>query len=330
MTRLPRIGFRVVGTTWTRRIVVDHAAAFRGYVCCDPRASIDKEGYLSAFRFTNAFRDYFGANGNSERDFQGVCWSDWLWFDVDRDDLRLALDDTRRLARAVLERFSSLDGDDLLAFYSGRKGFHLGIPTCVWRPAPDERFHLFARRFCGRISEAAGVRIDTGVYSLTRLFRAPNTRHPKTGLHKRHLGIEGLLRLNLEGIQRLAELPESFELPIPRATSEQAAQDWQEAITLVGRQAEANQERRTALDGKAVLNRHTTAFLRGEVDPDRRAVHLFSSAANLAELDCPPSLAFALLEEPALDAGLEPKEVKRQIETGLRHGAKQREGNGND
>src|SRR5262249_24742085 len=135
MTRLPHVGFRVVGTAWTRRIVVNHAAAFAGYAAADPKAAIDKEGYLSAFRFTHAFKDYFAANGNSERGFQGVCWADWLWLDVDRDDLSSALDDARRLAATLLHRFSDLDDDALLAFYSGSKGFHLGIPTSLWQPA---------------------------------------------------------------------------------------------------------------------------------------------------------------------------------------------------
>src|SRR5260221_14585860 len=115
MTRMPYFGFRVVGTAWTRRTVVDHATAFTGYAACDPRAGIDKEGYLSAFRFTQGFRDYFAANGQSERGFQGVCWADWLWLDVDRDDLQRALDDACRLAATILDRYRDLDEGDLLA-----------------------------------------------------------------------------------------------------------------------------------------------------------------------------------------------------------------------
>jgi hypothetical protein len=44
---------------------------------------------------------------------------------------------------------------------------------------------------------------------------------------------------------------------------------------------------------------------------------LFSAAANPAEFSCPPALAHALLTEAALDGGLAPKEVHRQIECGL-------------
>jgi len=46
---------------------------------------------------------------------------------------------------------------------------------------------------------------------------------------------------------------------------------------------------------------------------------LFSAAANLAELGCPPALAHELLTEAGRDAGLSPSEVRRQIDCGLRH-----------
>jgi hypothetical protein len=47
---------------------------------------------------------------------------------------------------------------------------------------------------------------------------------------------------------------------------------------------------------------------------------LFSAAANLAELDCPAVLAHELLTEAALDSGLPPNDVRRQIDCGLEHG----------
>jgi hypothetical protein len=50
------------------------------------------------------------------------------------------------------------------------------------------------------------------------------------------------------------------------------------------------------------------------------------AAANLAELGCPTDLAHALLADAALDSGLTPAETRRQIECGLAHGQRQREG----
>ncbi len=54
----------------------------------------------------------------------------------------------------------------------------------------------------------------------------------------------------------------------------------------------------------------------GDCHNERR---LFSAAANLADFSCGFELAWALLSESALDSGLSPSEVRRQIECGLKH-----------
>jgi hypothetical protein len=64
------------------------------------------------------------------------------------------------------------------------------------------------------------------------------------------------------------------------------------------------------------VNKLTRAFLNGEVEAGDRHRLLYSAAANLAELGCPLSAVRALLTEPALDTGLPPKDVARQIECG--------------
>lgn len=77
-----------------------------------------------------------------------------------------------------------------------------------------------------------------------------------------------------------------------------------------------------------------TAFLRrfirdGELEPDRRAHSTFRAAAELAEL-CEKrgfdALVHALLADAALDSGLSPSEAKRQIDCGLAHGRRPKEG----
>lgn len=79
-------------------------------------------------------------------------------------------------------------------------------------------------------------------------------------------------------------------------------------------------ERHAALtNGTPRLNRATLDFIRDGADQGDRHRLLFSAAANLAELGCPSALAHALLTEGALDSGLPPAEVRRQIECGLKH-----------
>jgi len=310
-----------------KRRPVDWHAAFAGYACCDRKAELDREAFLSHFTFEQDFVDYLERQG-SEKGYSGPCGASWLFWDIDRpDDLALALHDARRIAGAILERYRELDDADLLVFLSGGKGLHLGIPT-TWHPEPSPRFHESAKLFCLAIAEAANVVVDGAIYSKTRLFRAPNSRHPKTGLFKRRLSLDELTHLKTDAIVELARHPEPFEIPSGPALCLSAADDWEKARRVVERQAE---RRSASREGEPRLSSFLRRFIHdGEVDADRRAVSTFRAAAELSEMHEAvgfDALAHALLAEAALDSGLTPSEVKRQIDCGLAHGRRrQREG----
>jgi hypothetical protein len=307
-------GFRILGSIKEDCRLVDHAAAFAAYASCDELAVVEREAYLSAFTFGKDFAELLKSTG-SRGGFDGACWSAWLWFDIDRGDLDTALRDARRLALALIECYR-LDDDRLLIFFSGSKGFHIGLPSALWRPDPSTSFHQVCRKLAEAIAAAAGVNIDTGVYDRVRPFRAPNSRHPKTGLHKRRVSLDELTRLSLDAVCRLAEQPASFDLPDVPPVCDRATADWSEAVEQVCQASEAKAQANTK--GMAMLNRQTLAFIRGGAAEGDRHRLLYSAACNLGEFACPPALAHALLSEAALDCGLAPKEVARQIDCGLK------------
>ena len=314
-----RFGYRIVGPCSGERRLIDWWAAFTAYAACDARARCDTEAYLSAFTFGRPFREYLTATGSTQG-YAGECGAAFLWWDIDRDDNPdAARKDAVRLALAICDRFG-VDEDDLLVFYSGSKGFHLGLPTSLWKPPPSVDFHRIARRFCETVAEAAGVAIDTGVYDAVRAFRAPNSRHPKTGLHKRRLPVDALMYLDAAAIMNLAKTPEPFDVPTPSASGRcNIVTDWNAATEHVRKQAEAKSQRRAAAP---TLNRLTLAFIRDGADVGDRHRLLYSAARNLGETGCPPALAHALLTESALDSGLPPADVRRQIECGLKDAAR--------
>ena len=318
------LGFRIVGPCSNERRLVDWQAAFVGYATLDERAEVNREAYLSAFTFGDGFRQYLDANGLT-KGFDGVCGAEFVWFDIDREDkqtnqvdLEAARRDAARLCLCLIERYS-LDDDGLLIFFSGSKGFHIGLRTGLWQPTSSLMFHRIARRLAEGVAAAVQVTIDGGVYDKVRAFRAPNSRHPKTGLHKRALTLDELTRLSVERIQDLAREPLVFDVPTKTTRSEQAAADWLDAAQAMEREVEAIQQRRTSGNRSTRLNRSTLDFIRHGAGSGDRHRLLFSAAANLAEMGCSSELAHELLNEAALDSGLAPKDVRRQIECGMNH-----------
>ncbi len=175
-------GFRIEGSPYEPRKVVDAGLALAGYACCDPRAECGSEGYLSAFRFAADFQERADKLTGivDTKGFAGPCWSPWLWFDIDCEgDRARAQAETEALADVLTIRYQ-VDGGDLLLFFSGSKGFHVGLVTCLWSPAPSADFHKACRRFAEHVGELAGVTIDNGVYDKVRAFRARTlaTRRP--------------------------------------------------------------------------------------------------------------------------------------------------------
>lgn len=309
-------GFRIVGPCWETRRWVNAHAAFSGYAACVEQADVTNESYLSAFQFDKAFPDFLERTG-STKGYAGPCWSPWLWWDIDReDDIEGATHDARRLVAFLADRYR-LDGDELLVFYSGSKGYHVGLPTSLWQPGPSPQFNKLARRFAEHIAELVKIRIDTGVYDKVRPFRAPNSRHPKSGRHKRRLAFNELLNLKTAAILHLAAEPEPFDLPPAPPKNNKATDDWHNTSEYVAKSTNANRPKQMASDSVAPLNRYTMEFIRDGAAVGNRHRLLFSAAANLAEFGCPRALAHALLTESARDSGLPPKDVRRQIECGL-------------
>jgi hypothetical protein len=327
MTTAP-YGLRVVGHKAGRRRLIDWRAAFAAHAACDPRTEPDRESFLTHFHYPpEPFRQHVEGEG-SERGYSGPCGADWLFWDIDRpDDLEAALGDARRLAGAVLDRYPAIDEDDLLVFLSGAKGVHVGVPCSVFgSPEPSPTWNESAKRFALAHAERAGIVVDGSVYSKTRLFRAPNTRHPKSGLFKRRISFGELMHSKAGAIVERAREPEPFDVPEPSDVRPTAVADWREA----SQGAERRAVERRAFTGRDRLSGFARRFLRdGELDAGQRELSTFRAAAELSELYHGhgfEALALALLEEPALDSGLSPSEVRHAVSTGIAHARRKGEG----
>jgi hypothetical protein len=320
-----RFTFRVVGSPTQPRRLVDGGAAFAAYAACDPRAEPNRECYLSAFWFGDAMRDRLNPDGVTlnVRGYAGPLWSPWVWFDFDRADIGAALTDTRRFVGVTLDRYCDLDEDALLYFLSGGKGFHIGLPTAAMPTAqPSPRFNRIAKRFATALAERAGVAIDPAVYDAVRLFRAPNSRHPKTGRFKRRLTHRELYGLSAGGILALASAPAPFDLPDPPPACPVADADWEAADRAEAATTNPPEGAKHGTGGP--LQRDTLDLIHGfDVPaPGERERRVFRAAANLTECGAPPVLVRALLDTPARNCGLPAREVDHAIRTGIEHGGR--------
>lgn len=203
---------RILGPLDGPRIRVDVAVAHAAYRSCDPRARVEREAYLSHFRFEESFREHLAATG-SMRGFSGATWAEELVFDIDVEgNLPGALTATRQLAASLMTWFAT-PTDGISVHFSGNKGFHVGLQTRLWHAGGGVNFHRVAGMFAERVAERAGVQIDTSVYDRVRALRAPNSRHPKSDLHKRHIPLATLKTITADQVVELATHPEPFVLP---------------------------------------------------------------------------------------------------------------------
>ncbi|WP_168566921.1 DNA primase [Crateriforma spongiae] len=319
MTNAMPLGYRIVGPCSRERRLVDYDRAFAAYADCDDLAQIEREGFLSPFQYDDAIRSrVVRPDGTLDvRRYAGPHWSRFLWFDIDDDgNIDRATASARRLVAWVLERYQ-VDESELLVFFSGSKGFHVGLPTSLFVAKPSDVFGRVARQVAEDIAAKAAVRLDTAIYNIVQPLRAPNSRHGKTGRHKRFLTVDELRQVRPAAIVDRSAEPLAFDLPETPAADERAVADWQAACEQTNRQAEAV---RCCDNDRTELNRSTLEFIRDGADEGDRHRLLYSAAANLAELGCPSRLAHALLTESALDSGLPPADVRRAINNGLSKG----------
>jgi hypothetical protein len=166
-----------------------------------------------------------------------------------------------------------------------------------------------------------GCRLDEGIYDRVRPWRAINSRHPRTGLYARRVTVDELTGLSIDRIKELATEPAPFDVPELPDVHDQAAADWQAAAQIVQKEEAAEVDRR-ARGGPAAINRLTRDIIQNGADVGDRHRLLFSAAANMAEFETIDSLIEALLTEPALNCGLKPKDIARQIRCGIKHARK--------
>lgn len=305
-------GFRVLGDLWGPRRLIDFDAAFRGHCQAIPEAECDREAYLSAYTFGPDFANYLKTH-NGTKGFDGPTCAAYLQFDIDREgQLDAARSDACKLAMFLDDRYPELG--EPLAFFSGSKGFAIYLPL-AHRPAGGPTFHKIARKLAEGLAAKRGVAIDSAIYDRVRCFRAPNSRHPKTGLHKVRVELDALLHRDANAIRESAREPKPFDPPPIPASCPQLAADWLAAARALEADLRAKPAFEPTPGGR--LAAATLDLIRNGCEQGERHARIFRAAGNMAEYGGTAPLIHALLDEIGTDLGLTPADARRQVDCGI-------------
>jgi len=320
------VGGFVYGSLYAQRQVVQAEALYRAYHENEIPETLDnREAYSTVYQYPIAeYREHIRAN-DSPKGYAGPASCGRLVWDIDRNDLDAALDDTRHLVRFLRERYGDRADWGLGVYFSGSKGFHVtliaphnGLDS---RPAVPSTM----KTLCTAIARNAGVRVDPEVYDHQRLLRLPNSRHPKTGLFKTFLDLDDLDRLGVKRIREMAKQPRGAAVPMTNADSPDLSEDWFQAETRpFGNRTVGSV--RLPPSSCPVVPLYVRDFIGfGDIVGESRAVTLFRCAAVLMESFTkfgPAAVITGLLEEVALKSGLEAWEVEKQLRDGIAAGTK--------
>ena len=150
--------------------------------------NIDKDTYMSLYEFDDEIKDFF-AKKHTLSGFDGPVYiPDEFILDVDGKDNE-DLENARQKTVGLLLLLDDL-GIPYKLYFSGNKGFHVGIPATAFRWKPDPLLHL-------KVKDAltnAGIfdYADPSVTDKIRLIRVVNTMNLKAQLWKREISRKDL------------------------------------------------------------------------------------------------------------------------------------------
>jgi len=279
--------------------------------------------YLGTFWLTEDFKKHYETTG-STNEYDGICWSPWLWFDIDcKDNVEKAQLEVIKLADYFVS--IGVEQNDLLIFLSGNKGFHLAVP--FYGPSPSNDFNLKCKILAGQVVSRLGLEcVDFTLYQKTRLFRCPNSRHEKTGLYKRLFELWEVRNKSLSELQEMAKSPKLFVVGDFKPMCEKLKAQW---YSIEMDKDIKNEKTNNSVSKKADyyppsrLNRNTIEFLRCGAEDGEREMACWKAAANISEMireEKYEELVYSLLKDAAEDSGLKPSEIKHAIKRGFLDG----------
>lgn len=170
------------------------------------------EAYASLFTFKDDVVDYVKNNTNKKtgkpsiEGYIGACSAKYLYIDIDCEgNMPLA-------TKLMIELVEKLEVDygigykSLMIYFSGNKGYHVGIPTksfgadIITIDILPAVFKLMVKTLMSKVDG-----IDYSIYNTSRIFRCPFSQHPKSKKYKIPVSYEKIFKNGYEEVLEFAD-----------------------------------------------------------------------------------------------------------------------------
>ena len=367
MIELYPFGFACQGVAVRQKQKIRWLETFKAACSCNPYIINQTDFFLSLYSFDKGLIEHFRQTGNSVAGYCGACYCPFIWFDIDRGNLTDAQKDAARLVEYLTQTPADSDSDSglivpdtesILIFFSGSKGFHVGVPIAVFGDGakPGKEFPGQYKRAALEVARRAGVAVDRSVYDRQRLFRCPNTKHSKSGLFKIPLSFFELTACKtIDEIKQRAQRPRRLVWveserdkvdidavrfspavkPVPGAVAlwNEAQADMFSALPAMGQSVNEDMGQPGAErpfspcqnrfpDGSSVprIRRDTLNYIQHGAQEGKRAVCLFNAVADCIRCGWNRTSVESLFYTIGNQTGLYWSEVRKQIEAGIKEG----------
>lgn len=171
---------------------------------------------VNEFRFKHDNKGVFAtayiydSKEQTEANIYGDFYLDFDYDINDSEDKEAAFDFVRKdviSAVRYLKIIYGIQKEDLRLYFSGSKGVHLIVPKEVLGVVPDKTLNMVYRSMAEDIAKTGVSNLDLRIYDNRRLFRLPNSIHPKTGLYKIPITYEEIENSTYEQIRTIAKNP---------------------------------------------------------------------------------------------------------------------------
>jgi len=181
--------------------------------------------YVSIFSYTEDIVSYYNTNiiekKNTIANYNGEVFLEYLWLDIDNDDLAVSTTRCKEILGLIYGKYG-IGVENLQLFFSGSKGYHVGIPSFSFKAngVLDKNNPAICRLMAAYIVDAyfnendvpVADSVDFSKYTTTSILRLPNSKNDKSIYYK--TPIDGYLILE-ENLEKIKELSKTCTTEIP-------------------------------------------------------------------------------------------------------------------